>query len=127
MNPMTRRAAAVAVAGTATVALAAGASASKPRVGPPPPKLFAAVTNVNALTLKDAHGKSVGHLKSGWYTLTITDSNGVQRFHLKGPGINRSTSAHFVGAAIWGLHLLKGKYSYSSLGPKTVVRSFSVG
>jgi hypothetical protein len=128
MNRMTRRAAAVTIAGGAALGLVGGAFATKPKVGPPPPKLFAVVDPATTkVSLKDGHGTSVGHLKSGWYTLTITDSNPGQRFRLQGPGINRTTAAHFVGAAIWGVHLLKGTYSYSSFGPKTVIHKFSVG
>jgi hypothetical protein len=127
MIRMTRRVTALALAATATSGLAVAASASKPKVGPPPPKLYAVVKPANKVTLRDAHGKTVAHLKTGWYTLTITDSVAAQRFRLKGPGVDRATAPRFVGAAIWGLHLRKGKYSYSSLGPKTTVYSFSVG
>jgi hypothetical protein len=126
MNRMTRRTVAFGIAGAAVLGLAAGAVAAKPKVGPPPPKLYAVVDPIHQLTFKDAHGNTIAHLKSGWYTLTITDSSASQRFELKGPGIDRSTSAHFVGAAIWGVHLTKGTYSYSSLGPKTITHSFNV-
>jgi hypothetical protein len=127
MNRISCRAAAAALAGGAALGVVSGAAASSPKVGPPPPKLFALVDPATAkVSLKDGHGNSVGHLKSGWYTLTITDSNSGQRFRLSGPGINRSTADHFVGAAIWGVHLLKGTYSYSSTGSHTVVHRFSV-
>jgi hypothetical protein len=128
MNRMSRRAAFAALAGGAALAVVSGAAASHPKVGPPPPKLFALVDPAAPkVSLQDGHGKAVAHLKTGWYTLTITDSNPGQRFRLSGPGIDRSTADHFVGAAIWGVHLLKGTYNYSTTGSKTVVHRFSVG
>ena len=108
--------------------LAGGALAakSKPKVGPPPPKLYASVGLARQLSLKDASGKSVVRLKSGWYTLQIKDSNAGQRFRLTGPGVNKATGANFVGAAIWGVRLRKGTYSYASVGPAKVTRRFTV-
>jgi hypothetical protein len=126
MQSRTRRLAAVLAATGATLAGAGAAAGAHPKVGPPPPKLNAAIDLTNHLTLTDAHGKAVSQLKSGWYTLTIKDSDSGQRFALKGPGINRATGSHFVGAAIWGVQLVKGKYTYSSLGKKKVTRSFRV-
>jgi hypothetical protein len=127
MHMRTRRLTAALAAGGAAVAVAATAAASGPAVSSPPPRLLAVIDLTNHLTLTDAHGRAVANLKSGWYTLTIKDSNVDQSFELKGPGVNRTTGSHFVGAAIWGLQLQKGKYTYSSLGPKKITRSFSVG
>jgi hypothetical protein len=106
---------------------AAVASAAKPRVGRPPPKLYAIVgKTASQLSLKDRHGKDVVHLKPGWYTLTISDESNQQRFRLRGPGIDRSTGGSFIGAAIWGVHLRKGKYRYQTVGDGNVSRKFSV-
>src|SRR5262249_26968028 len=113
--------------GIVALALAGAALAGKPKVGPPPPKLFAAVGKATQVTLKDAHGKLVVSLKPGWYTLTISDSSASQRFKLSGPGINRSTGGPFVGAAIWGVNLHKGTYRYQTVGHKLATRSFKVG
>jgi hypothetical protein len=126
LNTKARRRFTIALAAGASLVLIGSALAAKPQVGPPPPKLFAVVDDTAKISLKDGHGKAVAHLKTGWYTLTINDANSAQQFRLKGPGINRATSPKFVGAAIWGVHLLKGKYSYSSVGDKTIVHSFSV-
>jgi hypothetical protein len=104
------------VVGVVGLALAAGALAAKPKVGPPPPKLYASVGPARQLALEDAKGKSVARLKSGWYTLQIKDSNAGQRFRLTGPGVNKATGVDFVGAAIWGVRLRKGTYSYASVG-----------
>jgi hypothetical protein len=29
---------------------------------------------------------------------------------VSGPGVHRTTLAHFTGEALWGIHLLKGTY-----------------
>jgi hypothetical protein len=113
------------MAGGSAFALVGGVAADS-KASPAPPKLTAEISIVDALSLKDAHGKAVGHLSSGWYTLTIKDSVYGQRFELKGPGINRSTGKHFVGAAIWGIQLHPGTYTYESIGAKNLKRSFSV-
>jgi hypothetical protein len=35
-------------------------------------------------------------------------------FHVSGPGLHRTTRAHFTGEALWGIRLLKGTYRYYS-------------
>jgi hypothetical protein len=102
------------------------ALAAKPKVGPPPPMLFASVGTPSQLSLHDAHGKTVVRLKSGWYTLEIKDTSSTEGFSLSGPGTKKATPSHFLGAAIWGVHLLQGTYSYAAEGAKTTTRSFSV-
>ena len=122
--PVTRLPLAVVVVGL----VAAGAGhAGRPKVGPPPPKLYGAVGHTKTVTLKDAHGKLVVSLKPGWYTLTISDASSDQRFRLTGPGINRSTGSAFVGAQIWGVNLRQGTYRYQTVGQKLASRSFKVG
>jgi hypothetical protein len=109
------------------LAAAGAALAAKPKVGPPPPKLFGAVgKTAKQISLTNGQGHSVLRLKPGWYTLTISDRSASQRFRLLGPGINRSTGGPFVGAAIWGVHLRKGTYRYQTVGKATASRRFSV-
>ena len=115
---------------TSIVVVALGAvgaaAAGKPKVGPPPPKLFAVVGPAKQLSLKDAHGKLVASLKPGWYTLEIKDSTDTRTFRLRGPGINKGTGVEFEGAAIWGVNLRQGKYSYLSGGKGSPSKTFSV-
>jgi len=112
--------------GVVALAVAGTALAAKPKVGPPPPKLFGAVGTTKQVSLKDSHGKLVVRLKPGWYTLTISDASANQRFRLTGPGVNRSTGGPFVGAAIWGVNLRKGTYRYQTVGRRNATRTFSV-
>ena len=114
-------AAAVAALGTTGIA-----AAGKPKVGPPPPKLFAVVGPLKQFSLKDAHGKPVLNLKPGWYTVEIKDSTNSRTFRLKGPGVDKDTGVKFKGAAIWGVNLRKGTYSYLSGGTGGPSKTFSV-
>jgi hypothetical protein len=102
-------------AGSAAAALPGVAAAAKPKVGPPPPKLFATV-GPNKLAFKNAQGRTVARLKAGWYTVEIMDSSTNGGFALNGPGVKKSTAENFRGAAIWGVKLTKGTYTYASPG-----------
>jgi plastocyanin len=57
----------------------------------------------------DAKVKSV---KAGTKRIKIEDKSSIHNFHLKGPGVNKSTSVGFVGERIWTVKLKPGKYSY---------------
>jgi plastocyanin len=57
----------------------------------------------------DAKVKSV---KAGTKRIKIEDKSPIHNFHLRGPGVNKSTSVGFVGERIWTVKLKPGKYSY---------------
>ena len=57
----------------------------------------------------DAKVKTV---KAGTKQIKIEDKSPIHNFHLKGPGVNRSTSVGFVGERIWTVKLKPGKYTY---------------
>jgi plastocyanin len=57
----------------------------------------------------DAKVKTV---KAGTKRIKIEDKSSIHNFHLKGPGVNKSTSVGFVGERIWTVKLKPGKYSY---------------
>jgi plastocyanin len=57
-------------------------------------------------------GKKVKSLKAGKYTITVRDKSNIHNFHLRGPGVNKSTSVSFVGNKTWTLTLKKGTYRY---------------
>jgi plastocyanin len=57
-------------------------------------------------------GKKVTSLKAGTYTVTIRDKSNFHNFHLRGAGLNKTTSVTFVGTKTWTLSLKKGKYTY---------------
>ena len=57
----------------------------------------------------DAKVKTV---KAGTKRIKIEDKSSIHNFHLKGPGVNKSTSVGFVGERLWTVKLKPGKYSY---------------
>jgi plastocyanin len=63
------------------------------------------------ITLKKA-GKKVTKLKAGAYVIKISDKSNIHNFHLKGPGVNKTTSVGDTGSSTWKVTLKKGKYTY---------------
>lgn len=77
-----------------------------------PPVLRGTVGPGFTITLKSATGKSVRTLKPGAHTFAIRDLSGIHDFHLRGPGVNKTTSVAGTGKAAWTLRLRPGRYSY---------------
>jgi plastocyanin len=89
---------------TAAMALPASAAAkSKGLVGEVGPGFSIEVTQ---------GGKDVKTLKPGTYTIKVEDKATIHNFHLKGPGLNKSTTVPFQGDQTWKITLKKGKYTY---------------
>ena len=63
------------------------------------------------ITLKKGSTK-VSKLKAGKYVFKISDKSSIHDFHLKGPGVNKSTSVPKTGTSTWTLTLKKGKYTF---------------
>jgi plastocyanin len=63
------------------------------------------------ITLKKGTTK-VTKLTHGTYVIKIADKSSIHNFHLKGPGINKSTAVGFVGTKTWTVTLKAGKYTY---------------
>ncbi|MGZ4289974.1 MAG: plastocyanin/azurin family copper-binding protein [Gaiellaceae bacterium] len=57
-------------------------------------------------------GKDVKTLKAGTYTIKVQDKASIHNFHLKGPGVNKSTTVPFTGKQTWKVTLKPGKYTY---------------
>jgi plastocyanin len=57
-------------------------------------------------------GKAVKSLKAGKYTVVVKDTAATHNFHLKGPGVNKSTSVGGKATSTWTLTLKKGTYQY---------------
>jgi Copper binding proteins, plastocyanin/azurin family len=89
--------------GTLTV-FPAPVSQPKP---PPPPTLRAGVT---------AGGTAYAPrtVRAGRYRIVVSDRSAQHNFHLRGPGVNRSTGRAFKGTARWTLRIAKGTYRYGS-------------
>ena len=93
------------VAGLAALAVAvAPASAATPKlVGTVGPGFTIVLTK---------GGKKVKSLKAGKYAIVIHDKSNIHNFHLKGAGLNKSTTVSFVGNKTWTVTLKKGTYRY---------------
>ena len=71
-------------------------------------------------------GKPLKTLLAGDYTFVIADRSATQNFHLKGPGLNRSTGKKQVGRLSFTTKLAKGKYTYSSDAKPSLRGTFTV-
>ena len=63
------------------------------------------------ITLTKA-GKKVTTLKAGTYKIVVADRASIHDFHLRGPGVNKSTAVAFNGTVTWTLKLRAGRYTY---------------
>ena len=72
-------------------------------------------------------GKPLKTLLAGDYTFVVSDSSATQNFHLKGPGLNKSTGTKQVGRLSFTTKLAKGTYTYSSDAKPSLKGTFTVG
>jgi plastocyanin len=56
--------------------------------------------------------KDLKTIKAGTYTIKVQDKSGIHNFHLKGPGLNKSTTVAFTGEKTWKIALKPGTYTY---------------
>ena len=57
-------------------------------------------------------GKKVSKLKAGTYKILVEDKAADHNFHLKGPGVNKSTSVSGKSMTTWTVTLKKGSYTF---------------
>ena len=108
MNRTRMLAAGVAALGTALVGMGiVGAGAASAAT----PKLIATVADPLNISLT-VGGKKVSKLKAGTYTIVVLDKASDHNFHLKGPGVNKSTSVSAKSATTWKVTLRKGSYTF---------------
>ncbi len=72
------------------------------------PKLVGTVGPGFTITLKKS-GTKVTRLKSGKYSIAVSDLSNFHNFHLTGPGVNKKTSVTGMGKTSWTVSLQKGK------------------
>lgn len=75
-------------------------------------RIVATVTASGAVSVTPRSGTA------GTYTVSVRDRSRRSGFHLKGPGVNRSTTRPFTGTATWHITLTSGTYRYFTDGPK---------
>lgn len=91
-------------------AVVAGALAVPPALAAPP-KLVATVGPAFNITLTKA-GKKVKTLKPGKYVITVRDRSAAHNFHLRGPGLNKTTTVGAVTTRTWTVTFKKGTFRY---------------
>jgi hypothetical protein len=50
----------------------------------------------------------------GRYAITVVDRSRTRGFRLVGPGVNRRTSAAFIGTTVWNVRLARGTYRFGT-------------
>jgi plastocyanin len=91
-----------------------------------PVKLSAVVGPGFNITLKKGTTK-VKKLKHGKYRIVVADKSSIHNFHLKGPGLNKSTGVSFTGTIKWTVTLKKGTYKFVCDPHATIMKgSFTV-
>jgi len=93
---------------------------------PPPPagKLSGRVTT-KAISLTNG-GSKVRSLTAKKYKITVSDASKTQNFHLRGPGVNKTTGVKARSTVSWTLRLKQGKYTYRSDKSRKLRGSFTV-
>lgn len=78
------------------------------------PKLVAVVGTNEAfvISLRDANGNAVTQLAPGTYDIAVSDRAETHNFHLKGPGVDRSTPVADMQETTWTVTIGTGIYTY---------------
>jgi plastocyanin len=102
--PRTRALVSIAAVGSALAFTAPAGAAT--------PKLVGTVGPGFTITLK-RFGKPLKTLKTGTYSITVSDKSNIHNFHLRGPGVNKEiTKIGFVGTKTVVVKLTKGTYRF---------------
>jgi len=78
------------------------------------PKLVAVVgTNESfVISLRDANGNAVTQLAPGTYDIAVSDRSLSHNFHLRGPGVDKSTPIGETQDTTWTVTIGTGVYTY---------------
>ena len=75
-----------------------------------------------------ATGQEVSHLDAGTYSVHVDDMSDFHNFHLKGPGVDLTTSVTDIDSYDWTVKLVDGTYTYvCDVHAATMKGSFTVG
>lgn len=91
-------------------------------------KLVGTVGPGFTITLRDAQGAAVTRLDPGAYEIEVRDLAEEHNFHLRGPGVDRSTSVAGTGTETWNVTLREGTYTFwCDPHPTSMRGTFTVG
>lgn len=55
----------------------------------------------------------VSQLPAGTYSIQVRDRSRIHNFHLRGPGVDQSTTIAFVGTVTWTVTFTAGVYTFA--------------
>jgi plastocyanin len=94
---------------------------------PPATKLSASVGPGRKIALRNANGTRLTLLTGTTkVVIAVNDRSRSENFHLRGPGVNKSSGVRFRGRVTWRLTLGPGVYSYRSDRHKSMHGTFTV-
>jgi plastocyanin len=64
------------------------------------------------IEMKNANNRPLTTFRAGTYRIKIEDEATIHNFHLRGPGVNKTTSIPRRSEQIWTVQLRKGKYTF---------------
>lgn len=64
------------------------------------------------MSLVGADGEPVETLPAGRYDVVVTDHSAIHNLHLRGPGVEESTSVTQAGTTTWSVTLRPGEHTY---------------
>ena len=64
------------------------------------------------IEMKNANNRKLTRVRAGTYRIKVEDEAKIHNFHLRGPGVNKTTSIPRRSEQIWTVKLLKGTYTF---------------
>ena len=92
----------------------------------PPAQLTGSVGPGRRISLLDSDGTRLRQIAAGRAVVTVRDRTRSDNFHLRGPGVNKTTGIGFRGRARWTVTLKPGRYTYRSDRHKSLRGTFTV-
>ena len=80
------------------------------------PPLVATLGRSGRVSLRTDEGAEVRQLRAGRYWILVRDRSRSRSVHLRGPGVNRSTTTRFRGEVMWIVTLRRGTYRFAPAG-----------
>jgi hypothetical protein len=93
------------------------------------PKLVAVVGTNEAfvISLRDSSGNLVTKLDAGTYDIAVSDRAVSHNFHLRGPGVEQSTSIEDKQEVTWTVTIGDGRYGYVCDAHASSMRGYFLG
>jgi hypothetical protein len=90
------------------------------------PRLVAVVGTNDAfvISLRDGSGNLVTHLDPGTYDIAVSDRSQSHNFHLRGPGVDQTTSVGDTAETQWTVTFAAGVYTYVCDAHPTQMRGY---